>query len=327
MNQLLPRLIRFVCLVMLAIALFNGFALAQSCSLRQVGTANGASGIGVAYAWSDGKQATRYVVTRAGISFTYDGSKKVHSEISGCGFGAQFTVRGEYPDGSQCLLQSSGTAPHSAACTPSSQLFQSVALNAASYSDLLAPGAIVSIFGQGFATHSEAATSLPLPEQLANVEVWIFKNTSREKRLKLFYAGDVPGMGGLQQVNALLPDDMPSGGVGTLAVINVAADFLRPTWFYVNRSQPGVFTRSANGLGPAAGYWAGDTFAFYATGITSTSEVYLQVGNQRFPASYAGPAPGYVGLQQINIPGLLGVRGYSGVLCAGLCSQFFEVPR
>ncbi len=62
-------------------------------------------------------------------------------------------------------------------------------------------------------------------------------------------------------------------------------------------------------------------------GITDASNVYLQIGNQRFPASYAGPAPGYVGLQQINIPGLLGVRGFSGVLCAGLCSQFFEVPR
>ncbi len=306
-----------VILILLAFALSVD---AQTCSLKQLGTVSGGSGLGVSYSWFDGRQATKYVVTRAGISFTYDGSKRTHSEISGCGFGAQFTVRGEYADGSTCLLQSAGTAPHSAPCTPNNQLFSSVALNAASNSDLLAPGAIVAIYGDNFTTHAESAKSLPLPEQLANVEVYVFKNTSREQRLKLFYASPT-------QINALLPDDLPSGGIGTLAVINVVADFLRPTWFYVNRSQPGVFTRSANGIGPAAGYWVGDTFAFYATGITNTSEVYLQIGNQRFPASFAGPAPNYLGLQQVNIPGLLGVRGFSGVLCAGLCSQFFEVPR
>lgn len=299
----------------------NAMTTAAKCPTF-TGTVNSGSGIGVSVNWSDANPATQYLVTRAGITFPYPGTRRVHSEVSGCGFGASFSIRADYPDGTSCTINSTGSPPHSAPCTAGNAGYSAAAAHAGSFSDLLAPGTITAIFGQGIASQTVGATALPLPEQLAGVEVYVFFNTPLQKKAKLFYVSP-------DQVNALLPDGLPSGGVGTLAVVNAFTETLRPTWFYLNKTQPGVFTQSANGQGPAKAYFDQGHLVLYASGLNhaAASTVYLQIGNRQLPASFAGLIPGFEGLYQVNLPDGVSVRGSYGVLCAeSRCSQFFQVP-
>lgn len=295
-------------------------ALAGTCRIN--GTVNSGSGIGVAVSMTiSGGTVSRVEVTRAGITFSYDRAITTHSEISGPCFSAHYTVKAFFTDGSTCTVTTTGNPPHSA-CTDAALANAAAAAHAASYTDILAPGAIVAIFGRGMASQIQAAPSLPLPEQMAGVEVRLFYNTPLERKARLFYVSP-------DQVNVLLPDGLPSGGIGTLAVVNAFTETLKPTWFYLNPAQPGVFTASANGQGPAKAYYDQGHLVLYASGLNRAvrSTVYLQIGNRQLPASFADLIEGFAGLYQINVPDGASVRGSYGALCAaGRCSQIFQVP-
>lgn len=286
------------------------------------GTVNSGSGIGVAVSMTiSGGTVSRVEVTRAGITFPYDRAITAHSEISGPCFSAHFTVKAYFADSSTCTVTTTGNPPHSA-CTDAALANAAAATDAASYSDILAPGAVTAIFGRGMASQIQAAQSLPLPEQMAGVEVRLFYNTPLERKARLFYVSP-------EQVNVLLPDGLPFGGIGTLAVVNFFTETLKPTWFHLNKNQPGVFTASANGQGPAKAYFDRGYLVLYASGLNraATSTVYLQIANRQLPASFAGLIEGFEGLYQVNIPDGVSVRGSYGVLCAeSRCSQFFQVP-
>jgi len=314
----------FFDLAVLAIILgfCSGLATAQTCSLRQVGSVNSGSGIGVSYSWSDGRNADRYVVTVGGIQYPYPGTARTISIISGCGFASVVNVVGYY--GNQtCSLTSTGAAPHSAPCTTGNAAGSSSAYSAASYSDLLAPGSITAIFGENFTTQTAAASSLPLPVSLGGVRVYAFFNTPLQQECPLFFVSP-------KQVNALLPANLPYGGAGTLAVVNLAEDTLRPTWFYLNQREPGIFTRDENGHGRAAGYLDRGFYVLFGTGFGNASNGFLLSGGNRFQASFVGNAPGYVGLNQINVAAPL-PSGAQVQVCVGgnddaRCSPFFLLP-
>ncbi|MEP7338441.1 MAG: hypothetical protein ABI977_11955 [Acidobacteriota bacterium] len=296
-----------------------------SCSLKQVGTVNSGSGTAVSYNWSDGQNALGYTVTRAGISFPYPGNVRAHSEVSGCSFSASFTVTGRYGDGSTCTINSTGSAPHTAPCTANNAAYQAVAVNSASYTDLIAPGAMVSIFAANMTSQTVAATSLPLPTTLGGVKVYVFYNTPLQQECRIFYASP-------KQVNVLLPANMPYGGLGTLAVVNLAEDSLRPTWYVLNRIEPAIFTRSEDGHGNAAGYWIGNYVILFGSGFNDATTGFVFSGGQRYPVSYLGAQGQYVGLTQINAP--VGLpHGAQAQVCAGAssddvrCSQVLQLPQ
>jgi uncharacterized protein (TIGR03437 family) len=155
----------------------------------------------------------------------------------------------------------------------------------------IAPGEIVTVFGSGF-----SATQTQL----------LFGGAAA----KLFYTSAT-------QINALAPATLSANSSSVLSVVvngNTVAESPAP----VASAAPGIFTTAA-GTGEAAANNQdgsvnsasnpaprGSVVSFYATGQgSSPGTVILTVGGYQAQLLYAGPAPGFPGLMQINalIPG------------------------
>ncbi len=136
------------------------------------------------------------------------------------------------------LLDRGGTVPYGAAT-----------VSAASFSGpTLAPETIVAAFGNGLATTTASATTLPLPTTLAATSVKIKDSAGVERAAPLFFVSP-------QQVNYLIPAETAAGVASVL--IEVRRDgFLFSVLgnpLNIVRAAPGLFTANANGSGaPAA---------------------------------------------------------------------------
>jgi trimeric autotransporter adhesin len=159
-------------------------------------------------------------------------------------------------------------------------------VNAASLATgALAPGEIITIFGAGF---DPANTQLLFDGQPAT----------------LFYTSAT-------QINALAPVSLTANSNTTVSVVvdGAAAGSLVP----VVAAAPGIFTVSG-GTGQAAANnqdgslnsasnpaARGSVISLYATGQGSgQGEITLNIAGYSAPLLYAGPAPGFPGLMQIN---------------------------
>ncbi len=161
----------------------------------------------------------------------------------------------------------------------------------------LAPNSLASLFGVSFTDGEAAASDLPLPTELAGVRVLL-----DSEPLGLLYAGP-------RQVNVLLPP--AAEGLLELSVQSTLGTHSLNVQF--NQAAPAIFTLDGSGGGDAAALDA-ETFALvhegspiangrfvalYVTGI-GEAEVQVLLGGQLQEVHYAGPAPGFPGLQQIN---------------------------
>lgn len=188
---------------------------------------------------------------------------------------------------------------------PASWMAPMTLLNAASMlAGPVAPGEIVSIFGIGFQPDQ---TQLLFDGQPATI----------------FYTG-------ASQINALAPARF----AGATTEIGVVVDGLKiADWICsVAASAPAIFT-SGNGTGQAAAInqdgslnsasnpaARGSIISLYATGQgNGSASASLTIGNYPAQLLYAGPAPGFPGLMQINaqIPG--------GFLGPGIQAVVFSV--
>jgi uncharacterized protein (TIGR03437 family) len=200
-------------------------------------------------------------------------------------------------------------------------------VSAASGASPVAPGSIVSIYGTNLASSTAGATSQPLPTSLADVEVKITDSAGVTANLPLFYVSP-------NQINAEIPSTAqsgqaqmtittPSGPVsGPLTIAMVA-----PGLFSANatgkdvavaqlvvansdgpQTQNNIFQCGAGtiscvplGLNLTAGPAALVLWGTGVRNVTDISKVTVQVGNLTLPVTYAGPAPGFTGLDQINV--------------------------
>lgn len=190
----------------------------------------------------------------------------------------------------------------------------------------IAPGLTVSMFGEGLAATTEAATTLPLSTSLGGATVQLADGS----QAPLLFASP-------SQINFLLPWRTPmsgtveiraeSGGVRSEGVTLTAAPVA-----------PGVFTIDQSGSGQAAVLIAGEGalaapagsapnarpvqpgefVEIYATGLgavvpqtpvddappgvlaTTREQPAVSIGGLEAPVLFAGRAPGFVGLYQIN---------------------------
>jgi len=176
-------------------------------------------------------------------------------------------------------------------------------VSAAAATARVAPGALVSLYGAGFRDPAAQATSLPLPSALEDVRV-----TVNGAPAPLLYAG--PG-----QINFQMPYGVD--GRVTVAVTNGrATDTLEVD---VARVAPAVFTRDQSGTGLGAVRQSGRTLEIYCTGLGEVSpavaagaagpssplaralaQVTVTVDGIAAPVSFAGLAPGFAGLYQVN---------------------------
>ena len=193
-------------------------------------------------------------------------------------------------------------------------------LNAASFqgTNQGAVGGFISIFGSGLAGSTLSASSLPLPKTLNGTKVML-GNTE----LTLDYVSD-------GQVNALLPQTgFTANQQLPLTVVNGTA-VSTATTLTLSDVQPGIFTvpgttqgaielvknsALADASNPAS---AGDYIAIYCTGLgavsnppadgaavtdgssTTVNTVNVTIGNVPATVVYAGLAPYFAGVYQVN---------------------------
>jgi uncharacterized protein (TIGR03437 family) len=192
----------------------------------------------------------------------------------------------------------------------------------------VAPGQIVSIFGQNFlAVGSAAADVLPLPTQLGP------QNTTVTACGQDFPLYDVfPS-----QIIAQIPLECPAAGVVT-ATVTVGGQTGTGT-FTLAPASPGIFTVEGSGVGDgvivhadnslvraAKPAIAGEEVVIYATGLGATNPsfatgtaaneinttvlpVNVTIGGEVATVAYAGLTQGCVGLYQVNATVPYGLTG------------------
>lgn len=205
-----------------------------------------------------------------------------------------------------------------AGATPKPAL-SSVASAAAMDSALpVAPGSIISIFGDEFAAEPRVAAAGPLPRQIESTVVLI-----NGLAAPLYFIAKT-------QINAQVPFEVAPGEAALM--VKRGEQFSGALRMRVTESAPALFTWTQDGRGaavavdgvtnelvdltrPAA---AGQYVVLYGTGLgrlTSAVEtglgataanaavraVTVSVGALRAPVLYAGATPGFAGLSQINL--------------------------
>jgi len=224
-------------------------------------------------------------------------------------------------------------------------------VSAASGTSPVAPGSIVSIYGTDLASSVAVAASQPLPTSLAGVEVTVTDSAGIATNLPLFFVSPT-------QINAEIPSTAHSGqGQVTITTpsgpvsgpVTIAA--VAPGLFSANETGKDVAVAQLAVVNPDNSQTISDIFqcgagavscvplalnltagssalVLWGTGIRNVaniSQVTVQIGNFTLPAFYAGPAPGFTGLDQINVmlpPSLAGTGiAHVSVSAAGAVSN------
>jgi uncharacterized protein (TIGR03437 family) len=189
----------------------------------------------------------------------------------------------------------------------------------------LAPGSIVSVFGSNLATSDGNLAGFPLPTTLAGIKLTIGGIDA-----PLFYAGK-------GQVNAQVPYELVPGSRSQVVaraspVSGIELDAV-PEPIVIGATRPGIFITSGtqgailnasnqlvDSTNPAA---VGDVVVIFCTGLGALSppaqtgqpassgvsvvQPTVTVGGVMASVQYAGVAPNYVGLNQINVAIAAGV--------------------
>jgi uncharacterized protein (TIGR03437 family) len=130
------------------------------------------------------------------------------------------------------------------------------------------------------------------------------------------------------QINLLVPASLASQTSAQM-VVTVDGVSSAPTTVQLAQFEPGIFTgavldqdSTVNSVSNAAA--AGSEIYFYATGLSGAGAITAQIGTTPITAlAYAGPAPGFPGVQQINLivpPGLGAATTELYVCGGGVCS-------
>ncbi len=215
---------------------------------------------------------------------------------------------------------------------PASALRTLTSVSAASFSPAagLAAEEIAASFGTNLATSTIAASTLPLPTQLAGTTVSVRDNLGVQRLASLFFAS-------ADQVNYLVPSGT-ANGIATVTVTNGAGEVSTGT-VTISNVAPGLFSANANGTGVAAAVvfrrTAGGQDSFepvarfdpatnrfvavpidlgpagdqvflipFGTGFRRHSDlanVRGIIGGVDAPAIFAGAVPGLIGTDQANL--------------------------
>jgi uncharacterized protein (TIGR03437 family) len=195
-------------------------------------------------------------------------------------------------------------------------------VNGASFTPNMSPGCLISIFGTGLAPGLHSASSVPLPVSLGNTSVKIGGFAA-----PLYFVSQ-------DQINAQVPFEVANSiNVNfqyetTTVVVTAGQESSASFQIALTGASPGLFTTASNGKGQAlyvnqnfvpfsTPLIPGSTIILYATGLGQTNppattgaggaanqplvfppNVYI--GETQAQVSYAGLAPGFVGVYQVN---------------------------
>ena len=206
----------------------------------------------------------------------------------------------------------------------------------------VARDSIVSVFGVNLSSSSTGAPAIssPLPTTLAGTIVTVRDSQSTDRLAPLFFVGQ-------NQINYLIPSGTATG-TATVTIRNALGEQSGGT-INITSITPGLFTGNADGVGAAVGKairvrngvqapreeivvldvatnkfvtkpidfspTTEDIFVeLYGTGLryrSSQANVSVEIGGVTIPVEYADVAPGFFGLDQVNIklPASLDNRG------------------
>jgi uncharacterized protein (TIGR03437 family) len=194
-------------------------------------------------------------------------------------------------------------------------------VNAASFDTAVPRGCLISIFGTNLARATASATSIPLPTKIEDASVLV---GDLELPAPLYYVSST-------QINAQLPFE--ALGAPLALVVSTSAGRSKPFLINPAAAGPGLFTRDSSITGPALAFTpgfqpldaitSGQPMILYATGlgptdppvlsgnpgagqeplnrVTTLPAVYAGEYPLPVPISFAGLAPGLVGVYQINV--------------------------
>jgi len=207
---------------------------------------------------------------------------------------------------SSVTLPAGGTEPY--IVKPGPLIVRAFPAAASTFPLSLAPRMFIAIYGSNLADQTAQATGTTFPVQLADVQVLVGGSP-----IPLYYVSPT-------QIDAVLPDSV-SGLTALTVQTSTGKNMVN---VYVEVAAPAIFTQDSSGTGPAAALkssdqslvtavnplHAGDTVELYATGLGLTKpsdgfEIAMQqptvtVGGVPCPVAFAGAAPNYIGLDQIN---------------------------
>jgi uncharacterized protein (TIGR03437 family) len=222
-----------------------------------------------------------------------------------------------------------------AAPLSSAELFDSgvavvATVSAASFAAGGAPESIVSAFGSNLATGTQVASELPLPTSLAGTSVKVRDSAGVERAAPLFFVAP-------QQINYQIP---PGTAIGNSVVtVTSSGNTAAAGIVEITSVAPGLFAANANGQGvaaaqvfrlkangaqsfePVAQFDSGQVrfvpvpidlgpesdqvfLILYGTGIkfrSALSAVNCTIGGVGSEVLFADAAPGFVGLDQVNV--------------------------
>ncbi len=188
--------------------------------------------------------------------------------------------------------------------------------NGASFDGAVSPGCLISIFGTNLAASTQSAASLPLPSAIAGVSVAIGTTAA-----PLYFVSPT-------QINAQVPFETAAGT--TSVVVTTPAGKTAAYQIIVTATSPALMTRTSDGRGKPLAFdpnfkvldtfGPGDTLILYSTGLGATNpagvtgaggvsaeplnrasavpDVYI--GETKVTPQYAGLAPGFAGVYQVN---------------------------
>ncbi len=213
-----------------------------------------------------------------------------------------------------------------------SEIGLATSVSAASYVQAgdLASESISAAFGTNLAITAQSAITLPLPTALAGTTVTVRDNLGVARLAPLFYVSP-------QQINYQIPNGT-ANGIATV-LVNSASGTTSSGTVNITAVAPGLFAANSDGQGvaaalvqrnradgqvsyePVARFDAtlnkqvpmpielgpeGDQvfLVLYGTGFrfrSALANTSATVGGESAPLLYAGPAPGYIGLDQVNL--------------------------
>jgi len=206
-------------------------------------------------------------------------------------------------------------------------------VSSASGAALVAPYSLASAFGSNLSNSTASATGLPLPISLGGVSLQVSDSASVAQNAGLIFVSP-------SQINFLMPAVAP--GPVTVTVTAGSSLVARGT-VQVRPSAPGVFSADGNGSGVAAAETAVNVdlvgpvtvsaifqcsapgvcqpipinlgldtptvLILFGTGIRGATSISATIGGMPATVMYAGPQADFPGLDQVNLPLSLNLRG------------------